>query len=142
MFKSKIAMNESTFSEIYIPGNYNPDISFGIYSSDIVQTILNEVKEYIAKNIEQKKYVNSINDEFFKNATIFVHGKELSCDDYDNEELLSRIDAKYEELFRNQFGEISDEEFDERIAALNSYEYFGDDDVPEIREVKIFGKEE
>ena len=62
----------------------------------------------------------------------------MVVDDFDNDELIAKVDAKYEELFRNQFGNISDDEFEERISALNSYEYFADNDVPMIREIKIF----
>lgn len=138
MFKSNIANKVSTMFEIYIPQYECPDISFGIYSSDIVNEVFEEVKEYIAKNLEMKKFAEDNNTNIVSTAEIMIHGKKLVVDDFDNDELIAKVDAKYEELFRNQFGDISDDEFEERISALNSYEYFADNDVPMIREIKIF----
>ena len=138
MFKSNIANKFSTMFEIYIPQYECPDISFGIYSSDIVNEVFEEVKEYIAKNLEMKKFAEDNNTNIVSTAEIMIHGKKLVVDDFDNDELIAKVDAKYEELFRNQFGNISDDEFEERISALNSYEYFADNDVPMIREIKIF----
>lgn len=138
MFKSNIANKVSTMFEIYIPQYECPDISFGIYSSDIVNEVFEEVKEYIAKNLDMKKFAEDNNTNIVSTAEIMIYGKKLVVDDFDNEELIAKIDAKYEELFRNQFGDISDDEFEERISALNSYEYFADNDVPMIREIKIF----
>ena len=138
MFKTNIANKVSTMFEIYIPQYECPDISFGIYSSDIVNEVFEEVKEYIAKNIEMRKFAETNYSNILSTAEIMIHGKKLVGDDYDNEELNAKVDAKFEELFRNQFGDISDEEFEERISALNSYEYFEDNDVPVIHEIKIF----
>lgn len=138
MFKSNIANKVSTMFEIYIPQYECPDISFGIYSSDIVNEVFEEVKEYIAKNLEMKKFSETNNSNIISTAEIMIHGKALVVDDFYNDELISKVDAKYEELFRNQFGNISDDEFEERISALNSYEYFADNVVPMIREIKIF----
>lgn len=138
MFKSNIANKVSTMFEIHIPQYECPDISFGIYSSDIVNEVFEEVKEYIAKNLDMKKFAEDNNTNIVSTAEIMIHGKKLVVDDFDNDELIAKVDAKYEELFRNQFGNISDDEFEERISALNSYEYFADNDVPMIREIKIF----
>ena len=138
MFKSNIANKFSTMFEIYIPQYECPDISFGIYSSDIVNEVFEEVKEYIAKNLEMKKFAATNNSNILSTAQIMIHGKELEDDDFDNDELMDKVDEKYEDLFRNQFGNISDDEFEERISALNSYEYFADNVVPMIREIKIF----
>lgn len=151
MFRSKIAEKSSKFFEIVIPNKYNesPD-SFGIYSQDVVEQVLEEVKEYISENIKRRILFESIRDSITEKGHLEVSGmssKEFddkyNCDSYDLGEYsytCAQIDAKIDELWRNQFGDISEEEFDKKHQELLSYEYFEIDAVPEIREVEIFSK--
>ena len=88
MFKSNIENKVSTMFEIHIPQYECPDISFGIYSSDIVNEVFEEVKEYIAKNLDMKKFAEDNNTNIVSTAEIMIHGKKLVVDDFDNDELI------------------------------------------------------
>lgn len=152
MFKSKIAEKSSKFFEIVIPNKYNesPD-SFGIYSQDVVEQVLEEVKEYISENLKRRFEYETLRDSISEKAYLEVSGmsskefyEKYNCDSYDLGEYsytCAQIDARIDELWRNQFGDISEEGFDKNYQEFLSYEYFEDDAVPEIREVEIFSKD-
>ncbi len=147
MFKSKIAEKSSKFFEIVIPNKYNesPD-SFGIYSQDVVEQVLEEVKEYISENMKRRILYETLRDSISEKGYLEVSGmsskefyeKEFEYSEYSD--LTFKIDARIDELWRNQFGDISEEEFDKKHQEFLSFEYFEDDAVPEIREVEIFSK--
>lgn len=152
MFRSKIAEKSSKFFEIIVPNEYNevPD-SFGIYSQDVVEQVLEEVKEYISENLKRRFEYETLRDSISEKAYLEVSGmsskefyEKYNCDSYDVAEYSyssAQIDERIDELWRNQFGDISEEEFDKKYQEIYDFEIFSVDAVPEIREVEIFSKD-
>ncbi len=143
MFKSNIKISEKVYYEIFLEGDYEK--SFGIYSKDIVEKVLEEVKEYISEQLKRSIFFKISWDRFQEIACQEITGK--SCDEWFDfikddfdvyQNMIDKVSERFDEIWFKQFGDISEEEFGDLFEKVYKHEYFTVEDIPKIREVIIY----